>query len=202
MTMFAHQPLKCLHKPHTDSCMKSVAVQIPSQVMWLDSGRNPVKSSVEISQPFTLTMPKAPLAPDRLRLKSPSSQSYYHTSTCPLAPQTPTTHTPTHRRDSRPGDHTDTPHIQYLVIHGLLHEQRIRHIHRDRADQDRRQCLPWNRRRPVENRVQLRQLGLATGGWPTVRGGRKGGREDRRGLSAVSHLVDDHPDYDTNKCCS
>ena len=64
MTMLAQQPLKCLQEPHTDSCMETVAVQIPSQVMWLDSGRNPVKSSVEISQPFTLTMPKPPLAPD------------------------------------------------------------------------------------------------------------------------------------------
>ena len=135
---------------------------------------------------------------DRLRLKSPKSYYHAHLPTCSLQTTAPTTHIHTHRQDSRPGDRTDTSHTQYLVIHGLLHEHQLRHIRRERAKQDRRWCLPWNRRRPVENRVQLRQLGLATGGWPTVRGGRKVGREDRRGLSAVSHLVDDHPDYNTN----
>ena len=70
--MFAQQPLNCLHKPHTDSCMKSVAVQIPSQVMWLDSGRNPVKSSVEISQPFSLTRPRLHLPQIVSALKVPA----------------------------------------------------------------------------------------------------------------------------------
>jgi hypothetical protein len=85
-------------------------------------------------------------------------------------------------QDLEPGDSAHTSHTAYLVIHGLLHERRTRLTRRDRAKQDRRRSLPWNCRRPVENRVQLRQLGLATGGWPTVKGGRKVGSEDRRGL--------------------
>jgi hypothetical protein len=141
------------------------------------------------SQPFTLTLadplPQRSTIVSALKVPAPNLITTHPPA---LSNQTPTTHIHTIRRDSRPGDRTDTPHIQYLVIHGLLHEQRIRHIHRDRAKQDRRQRLPWNRRRPVEDRVELRQLGLATGGWPTVRGGRKGGRENRRGLSAVSHF--------------
>jgi len=88
MTMLAFEPSRCLQEPHTDSCMRNVAVKIPSQLMWLESGRNPVKSSVE-EQAAVLAVRADPLlstfSPDHRR-KSPSSQSYYHTPICPLHP--------------------------------------------------------------------------------------------------------------------
>ena len=71
-----------------DSCMGDVAARDSHQVMWLESGRNPVKSSVE-KQAAVLAVRADPLlstfSPDHRR-KSPSSQSYYHTPICPLHP--------------------------------------------------------------------------------------------------------------------
>lgn len=124
---------------------------------------------------------QAPHSPRRAPLKSlhsPAAQSDYplqHTSTTQI---TQYTHPSSPRQDSstwRLQAHTalTAPQAQQF-IYGLLHERRIRHCsRRDRAEQDRRQRLPWNCRRSVENGEQLRQLGLATGGWPTVKGGRK-----------------------------
>jgi hypothetical protein len=151
-----------------------------------DVARNKESYRVESSreQPFALT--RSPLSPQIVSAqKSQLSILLPHPPTCPLQHKTKT-RIQIYRQDSKPGDQKDTSHNLHQVIYGLLHEHRIRHIRRDRAEQDRSQHLPRNCWRPVENRVQLRKLGLATGGWPTVRGGRKVGREDRRGLIAVT----------------
>jgi hypothetical protein len=159
---------------------KSVGRNVRQRIspMWLETGSRVEGTAVRADTLSTFS-------PDRLRLKVPALNLI-------------TTHPPAlcnhksdpriqiYRQDSRPGDQKYTSHTLNQVIYGLLHEQRIRHIRRDRAEQDRSQRLPWNCWRPVENRVQLRKLGLATGGWPTVRGGRKVGCEDRRGLITVT----------------
>lgn len=101
-------------------------------------------------------------------------------------------HSPTKNNHTKPGltgpgqttDHTKFTRKNLPFIYGLLHAQRLRRdISRRffRAQQGRRRCfLGKDCWRIVEDRVEFRVFGLATGGKPTVRGGRK-----RLGLEGV-----------------
>ena len=144
--------------------------------MWLETGMNPVESG----RTAVHADGHAPLSP---QIVSTQKSQLSILLPRPLALYNDNTRLYTHKYRP-PGKQTWRRRIRdlqprHLVIYGLLHERRKRHISRDRAEQDRRQCLPWNCRRPFENRVQLRKLGLAAGSWPTVKGGRKSRREDR-----------------------